>query len=81
MGSQKIYSWTPRSGELKLIHQNDGVGTIYSVEFDHYANNLYWINPNHTIMVMNLDTGRRANIFNGNTTYKPVAFTLFSKGG
>lgn len=76
MGKQNIYSWTPRSRKLKLLFQN-GPGTINAIEFDNYANTLYWINPtNFTITATNLNSSASRNLFRGNSSYLPFELTL-----
>ena len=82
MEQQRIYSWVPRTGDLHLL-SDDGPGSIQSVEFDNYANNMYWIDPaNNEIKVMNLNnTSFRKTIFKGNSTYVPTELTLAPSKG
>lgn len=81
MEEQKIYTWVPQSEELKLI-SNDGPGTIKSIEFDEYSNNLYWIDPvKLEIKLMNLESRRKVTLLRSNTTYYPVDLTLNSRVG
>ena len=82
MGHQRIYSWLPQNGnELELIY-DDGAGTIDSISFDDHANNLYWINPlNHVIMVMNLNSCKKAKVYKGNSACLPLKLTLNPENG
>lgn len=76
MGQQNIYSWTPKNEELKLISRG-GPGTIKKMEFDHYTNNLYWIDPaTSVIKLMNLDKRLKITLLEGNSTHTLHDFTL-----
>lgn len=81
MEKQRIYSWKPKTEELVVL-LDDGLGTISSIEFDHYANNLYWIDSRiHAIKVMNIHSLLTANILEGNSSYSPIKFTLVPSHG
>ena len=73
---QSIYSWIPRTNDIQLIAHN-GLGTIRSIDFDPYANNLYWIDPMvNIIKIMNMDTLLTMDLLDGNYSYSPYDLTL-----
>lgn len=76
MEQQKIYLLNPRNFTLKLI-VSDGLGTITSLEYDYFGNNIYWINPvRYLVNVINLSTLRSKTILKGGSTYIPYDLVL-----
>ena len=82
VGYQKIYVWVPVTRKLELI-ANYGPGTINSIEFDEFTNNLYWLDSTtHRLKVMNLDTRLKVNLVNEeDPAYLLSDFTLISHQG
>lgn len=56
----------------------DESGSIKSIEFDEFGNNLYWLSPrDHSIKVYSFKTGEMTVIYDGNSrNHVPLDFTL-----
>lgn len=65
-----------------LILSDSTYGTIKSLQFDDFGNNVYWINPtNYCIKVINLNTLRTKTVYQGTPTNIPSSMTLAPNKG
>lgn len=75
-GDQNIYLLHPRTQKLERLI-SDGPGTITSMEFDDFGNNVYWINwMKYSVKVVNLKTSNSTTVFQGNSEFMPFDLTL-----